>query len=197
MVVRGGDGALWSIRHESGPWVGWTSLGGRTTDRPAVGYGPAGLTVSVRGEDGKLWERSRLASGAWAPWHSAGRAIVGGPGANSYRDAAGRIWVRRFETGWQWEVVPALPSGVRPASEPAVVRWSGLVLVRGSDGQAWSWEREGTGAWLALGGRFISGVAGAYQADGVTAGQWVYGRGTNGKLYVTGTFYPPGWTLLS
>ena len=194
VVVRGRDGAVWlTQRQRTGPWPRWQSLGGRTTDRPALGFGAAGLTVSVRGTDGVLWERERSAGGTWGSWRSTGRRIVGGPGAGSYRDPEGRIWRWQASPG-QWTQLPAMPGGLRPVSEPFTFdHFSAGVLIRGSDGQCWSYEL-GFG-WSSLGGQFVSGFAAVSQSDGVVGGVWIYGRGTNGKLYQLGT--GPTWRQLS
>lgn len=195
VVVRGRDSALWANeRTAGGSWSGWHSLGGRTTDRPAIGVRGSNLVLAVRGTDGLLWERARPArGGAWGPWYRDGRPLVGGPGIDAVRDADGRIWTRD-STGWQQ--LPAMPAGLRAISEPHVITrtaWAGGVLVRGSDNQCWRWSSEG---WTTLGGLFISGFAHTGTFDGVGQGQWTFGRGTNGRLYVRGTFHPT-WTQLN
>lgn len=77
VVVRGTDGALWQRYYRAGAWSGWSSLGGRVLDDPAVAATPDGLVVFAKGVDGALWGRS-FTGGSWSGWFSLGGTLASG-----------------------------------------------------------------------------------------------------------------------
>jgi hypothetical protein len=196
VAVRGADAAVWlRERHGTGPWTGWRSLGGRTGAHPAITSFTAGdahvpfLLVLVRGTDGAMWERVKGPSG-WTGWRRVGGTLTSSPAASGLRAAVrgpdGQVWTASRAAGldgrWSpWTRTPALPDGMRAASEPGLEATFGESLyVRGSDAAAWVLSTDG---WQSMGGAFTSGIVAIYHSDGVVGGVFSYGRGLNDRLY--------------
>lgn len=79
VFARGTDGAVWhdyQTAPGSGPWSGWSSLGGVVTSDPAVALNHDGrLEVFAVGTDSAVWHDYQTipASGPWSGWSSLGQ----------------------------------------------------------------------------------------------------------------------------
>jgi hypothetical protein len=100
----------------------------------------------------------------------------------------GRLWTSHrgltAQAGWsRWTPLPDSPGGRAFYSEPGADPFSAAVFVRGNDGIAWMLGENHR--WVALGGRFTSGLTGLSQTvgQGTSTITRVYGRGLNGLLY--------------
>jgi hypothetical protein len=195
VFTRGRDGAVW-YRERTGtaPWGGWQSLGGRILGRPTAMLAGDLVVVAVRAPNGAMYDRDRTVSG-WTPrWRLVGGQLLGSPalGAVGYsvfaafavgRDS--RLWLTTradsvLDTWAPWRRLPDPPARVTVNGDPGAIPTAGVVFVRGQDGSCWMYDSGAWPAWRPLGGRFSSGFAGDMGQD-LTL--FIYGRGTNGKLY--------------
>src|SRR5581483_9077398 len=106
----------------------WTSLGGKTSDGPAITADQkrGRVDIWVRGGDGNLWQRQGTGS-AWDPWHISGGSPPGGlqsaPAAVNRGDvvdivargAGGKVWHRAWDAARsEWLSVSGQSSGWEP-----------------------------------------------------------------------------------
>ncbi len=153
VFARGTDSAMYWSRREGGNWLPWQSLGGGFISAPAVSSTSANrLLLFAIGLD-SLPYVSRWNGQSWQPWNA---------------------------------IAP--PPGVTINSNPAAVsrnRVSTDLFVRataGSDSPLWHCSHDGTswGAWISLGGGFMSGPAAAsWQEDQML----VFAIGLDGALW--------------
>lgn len=174
------------------PTVGWATLGGTLTSKPAVAaWSSNRLDAFARGTDGELWHRGRDARG-WHGWEPLRGQLYPGTGPAVASWAPGRLdvfvegtdrqlWHRGYDSsGWhQWE-----PLGGVLASGPAAVSWgTGRldIVVEGTDHAVWhKWYNGAWSGWQSLGGQATADPAiaswGAGRAD-------VFVKGTDGQLW--------------
>jgi hypothetical protein len=147
------------------------------------------------------------ASGWTARWQRIGGQVRGNPAVTDTQLYAqgrdGRIWTaerrdRLPSSTWSgWTPLPNSPGGTDFYAEPGTSQYdTDLLYVRGNDGTCWRYTTAFIPNWVPLGGRFTSGFSGIHQINGPLGDVWVYGRGTNGKLYYRTLARFTGWHLL-
>src|SRR5438552_356071 len=96
--------------------AGWQG----TPYRPIARMGPDGaVDLYVRGSDQALWHTSRLDSGTWTGWRSAGGQLAGDPAVVALPDGAAAVFVRGGSDGlWMIWRRPGAP-------------WSGWISLGG------------------------------------------------------------------
>ena len=182
------------------PTVGWASLGGILTSKPAVAaWSSNRLDAFARGSDGQLWHRWHDSSG-WRPWEPLGGQLYAGTGPAVAAWAPGRLdvfvdgtdrllWHRWYDSsGWHpWE-----PLGGVLASGPAASSWGAGhldIVVQGTDHVIWhkSFNNRAWSGWQSLGGQTNADPAIASWGTGRAD---VFVEGTDGQLWHT--FYSSG-----
>jgi alpha-galactosidase len=186
LFVRGADNVAYQRTLRNGRWGSWVSLGGNLTDAPTVAFNsPTDWTLSARGRDGLVWQRS--ASGSWTSIGAPnGKPIYGRPsavpGAVAVRAADDSVWL--YSNG-SWSSLGGVIS-----SSPTLLATSGRIylLARASDYTLWQ-RNFADGSW---GGWFPRGEFPSNAFDGslgVAAGDngsaWVVFRGVSGHVYRT------------
>ncbi len=151
------------------PTVGWGSLGGMLTSKPAVAaWSPNRLDTFVRGTDGQLWHRWWSGT-SWSDWEPLGGEILSGtgPAVASWgprrldvfiEGTDKQLWHKWFDSaGWHdWQ-----PLGGVLTSGPAAVSWSAGridVVADGPDHSVWHkwWSGTAWSGWESLGGQATS-----------------------------------------
>jgi C1A family cysteine protease len=147
-------------------WLGWESLGGQITSRPAAASWAANrIDVVARGLDSAVWHRWWDGS-SWRGWESLGGQLHGAPAicswGNGRLDIFGvgldhQLYHRWFQGGWSgWEAL-----GGQLSSEPTAVSWGPNridVFARGMDNAMWHlwWDGSAWRGWENLGGSISS-----------------------------------------
>ena len=158
---RGGDGGLWTREAVGGVWSAWAPLGGFLSGQPAAAADLADgvVTVSVRGNDGQVYEQA-LAEGATSGTYvKRDLAVCSGLGAAATRDSAAPAQTAFLDSRASPLVLDGAgavqPIGGGLTSTPAVESAGGgfLVAGRGGDNALWVYDgRPGGSGWLSLGG---------------------------------------------
>jgi hypothetical protein len=180
------------LPRSSFPTVGWSSLGGVLTSKPAVAaWSSNRLDTFVRGTDGQLWHKWWNGT-SWSGWEPLGGQIHPGTGPAVATWAPGRLDVfvegtdkqlyhKWFNsTGWHgWQ-----PLGGVLTSGPAAVSWSAGridVVADGPDHSVWHkwWSGTAWSGWQSLGGQATSDPGIASWASGRLD---VFVKGTNNQL---------------
>ena len=190
------------------PTVGWGSLGGGLSSKPAVASSSANhLDVFMRGTDGQLWLISWDAGG-WGAWVPLGGQLYPGTGPAVASDEPGRLDVfvegtdRQLWHTWydstglhSWQ-----PLGGVLASGPAAASWGPGrldIVVEGTDRSVYhKWYEAGSwSGWESLGSQTTADPGVASWAAGRLD---VFVKGTDNQLwhawYTSGAWY--GWEHL-
>jgi subtilisin family serine protease len=222
IFARGGNNEIWRKAYRSTHWGNWSSFtlpeGAPIVGAPAVISRRADSTdLFVKAENGGIGFRNKWQE-TWSPWYPIyppdGKAILSSPAATNRPDIYdgltmlvrghdGSIYLKNYwesiPGGWSpWENLGAPAAGT--ASSPAITMFDKSVLfamVRGADGviygKAWNTSEQKWGAWINLGGGFVSAPAMATSRSGEES--YLFGVKTDGKLWmrkvVKGTF---GWS---
>jgi len=177
-------------RHWQGGWSSWQQYGNWPAPPPEwIGPAPelpppaavarnGGIDLFRLGPDNTLFWHDGT------DWQSLGGMLASAPGVVSLsaghmqvfaRGVDDALWSLAYNNGWgQWQRLPmtGLSAGVTIASPPAAVSPAAgqiAVYVRGSDGQLWTAQGDGSNwsAWSATGGELASGP-GAVAWSGAT-----------------------------
>jgi alpha-galactosidase len=180
------DNVAYQRTLRNGHWEPWISLGGYLTDAPTVAFNsPTDWTLSARGRDGLVWQRS--ASGSWTSIGGPnGKPIYGRPsavpGAVAVRASDDSVWL--YSNG-SWSSLGGVISG-----SPTLLATSGRIYLFARASDYTLWQRNfADGSW---GGWFPRGEFPSNSFDGsvgVAAGDngsaWVAFRGVSGHVYRT------------
>jgi hypothetical protein len=190
------------------PTVGWASLGGTLTSKPAVAaWSSNRLDVFVRGTDGQLWHKFWNGTG-WSLWEPLGGRLYPGTGPAVASWGPGRLDVfaegtdrqlyHRWYTssGWSaWEPLGGVLTSGPAAASPGPGQVD--VVVAGTDHGVWltSFSAGRWTPWHSLGGQTTGDPAIAPFGGGRLD---VFVDGTDGQLwhsfFVPGVFW--GWESL-
>jgi hypothetical protein len=200
VLAAGTNGAVYyreSLDDLDTEWTPWTSLGGFTTQPPAItcqGGEAVPPWVYLRGADGALWEATL---GSVPGWHSVGGSLLTGPATVGIEDPGCEGLTREVvaigadSAVWRWRNGTWSRIGGASALTPTMVRdgdreW---VFVVGTDKALWVASRSANFRWskfTKIGGAFTTAPSAAIWTEGppyVEPGITVAAYGTNGKLY--------------
>jgi hypothetical protein len=225
IVVRGSDNGIYHKFYDwSVGWSGWTSLGGSTSDKPAIAYADYSykdtLHVVVRGMNNALYHKKfDIATSTWdsswtwidpiaEPWY-AGSAPVLVPFSNGnlilvFRGTDNYLYYARWEDYWVNFAGKTWLQGQTP-DEPAVNVYGDQIhiVVRGmDDGLYWrngsllNYESLGTILWASS----WTSLPGSTLSPPTLTNNNLVVRGTDNAIYykyfdqING--YWTGWTAL-
>jgi hypothetical protein len=185
------------------PTVGWGSLGGALSSKPAVAaWSPTRLDAFGRGLDGAVWHKAWVGT-TWSGWQSLGGLLLPGTGPAVASSAPGRLdvfvtgtdhqlwhdsWNGTIWSGWQ-------PLGGYLTSSPAASsRGPGLLDVAADGGDHAIWHRAYAGSWL--GWESLGGLTSADPGIASSGGGQVdvFAMGTDHQLWQR-TFQNGAWQL--
>jgi len=196
VFVRGTDNAVYQRTLKDGRWCEWIKLGGTATDAPTVAFtSPTSWTLTTRGADGKVWQRS--ATGGWSSLDAPnGQPIYGRPSTVvvdgtvhvAVRTADDGTWERVRDAAGTWGAWTDL-GGVISGS-PTLLSTEGRVYLFARASDYTLWQRNfADGSW---GGWFkrdefpsnaFTGALGV--AAGANGSAWLAVRGSDGRVHQT------------
>ena len=80
LLVRGGDGALWTRQLAGSTWLPWQYLGGVIVSYPSTAFLSNAGYVFVIGADNAVWYQ-RVQAGSWSGWQGLGGIALSAPAA--------------------------------------------------------------------------------------------------------------------